>query len=347
VHITQLELKNFRCFSDVTLSFEAPIILIEGVNGSGKTSILEALHYLCYLRSFRTYSPGELVSFEQDNFFLRVQFIAADRNKHRVQVGYSGNKRLVKLDEKSVSTYKELMNFYRVITVTEDDLMWIKGSPDGRRTFIDQALLLDNPDIGAQLKKARLIADQRNAVLKQDHFDPAVCDMFTEQLHEVSAEIQTKRIYLLQHLEERINVLVNQYVDDDLTVHLRYQKKQFYPELLARERRFRRSLFGAHLDDYHIDFQRKKSKSFASRGQQKLIVLLTKIAQLQLLASHEIRPVFLLDDFMTDFDEYRSSALIDALLSLQVQLIFTSPISIGPFEEKLLKLGSQQLKLTD
>ena len=74
VRITNLQIKNFRCFGSLDLAFDNPITLIEGINGTGKTSLLEALHYLCYLRSFRTHLPQELVQFGHDNFFIKAHY---------------------------------------------------------------------------------------------------------------------------------------------------------------------------------------------------------------------------------------------------------------------------------
>ena len=82
----------------------------------------------------------------------------------------------------------------------------------------------------------------------------------------------------------------------------------------------------AHLDDIEVVFYERKSKIFASRGQQKLLVVLLKIAQLQLLISRFPGAVLLLDDFMTDFDQERLGRLLAMLNSMDVQLIFTSPV---------------------
>src|SRR5437868_6298202 len=91
------------------------------------------------------------------------------------------------------------------------------------------------------------------------------------------------------------------------------------------ETRVGHSLFGAHLDDFLIHFQDKKSKNYSSRGQQKLIVLLVKIAQIQQLLHSKGPVILLLDDFMTDFDEQRCRLLLDLLFDLKIQLIFTVP----------------------
>src|SRR3989338_5981269 len=128
--IQRLQLKNFRCFPTATFDLDASVVVIEGINGSGKTSLLEALHYICYLKSFRTHIPRDLVSFGADSFFITILC-----GEHSISVGCSGTKRQVKINQKSILSYRELREYCKIVTLTEDDLSLIGGSPDRRRFF--------------------------------------------------------------------------------------------------------------------------------------------------------------------------------------------------------------------
>ncbi len=333
-------------------------MLIEGLNGAGKTSLVEALHYVCYLRSFRTHSPRELLHFGQESFFLKATCANSAQEQYEIQVGFSAKKRLVKIDQRVVSSYRELMDFYRVITLTEDDMVLIQGGPEVRRSFIDQAIVLYNPEFAKQLRLLRTIIDNRTSLLQHGTNDPAYHAILTEQLWTVSVALQLTRSQALAALEKATNELLALYFSDQITISLTYQAKKidgsqsfqdFYAEhtqLFADERRYGRSLFGAHLDDFSIHFEHKRSKSFASRGQQKLIVLLIKIAQLQQLKEQKGPAILMLDDFMTDFDSERSDAALQALMALDAQLIFTAPARAGLLEEKLRGRGVQTISLT-
>src|SRR5690349_8885573 len=158
LQVTHIQIKDFRCFESLTLSFEGPIILIEGDNGSGKTSLLEALYYGCYLRSFRTSSPKELIRFGSNSFFVKMAVrnqLNAQTFGHDIQVGFSRGKRVVKVDQKPIASYKELMDHYRIISLTDDDMQLVKGAPQERRSFIDQAVLLNDPAYGQKLRDFR------------------------------------------------------------------------------------------------------------------------------------------------------------------------------------------------
>jgi DNA replication and repair protein RecF len=345
VQLTKLKLQNFRCFKQKELALDAPIILIEGNNGSGKTSILEALHYLCYLRSFRTHLPRELINFDDDNFFIQAEFFDNDATKNELSVGFQNKKRSVKFNQRAVTSYKELIDHFRIVTLCEDDLQLIKGAPDERRSFIDQFIFLHDPKIITALRTYRNILSNRNALLQQ----PSAKDMYelwTKQLWEKTVEVQATRIEHLELLEKEMLDLCTEFFGSEYSIKLEYNQKKSSEKSLSSflseheqlnhdEHRMRRSLFGAHLDDFAIIFQHKKSRTYASRGQQKLLVLLLKIAEIKILARLKGPSIFLLDDFMTDFDQPRLERFVNLLQSLDCQLIFTTPLQGCPLDQLL------------
>jgi DNA replication and repair protein RecF len=357
--LTHLELHNFRCFDQFSLELGHPWVLIEGDNGSGKTSLLEALHYLCYLRSFRTYTPRDLMRFGHDSFFIKAHFTQSvlDVSSTAVQVGFTGKRRLVKIDQQVISSYKELMDHYRIVTVTENDMELINGGPDERRAFLDQASVLHDPDFLPILKHFRKMLENRQALLGRGIIDRDSYDAWTEQLWATSVTIQERRQLLLKKLQEHTNLLLKEHFNETVSISLRYEPKKMKPgesyedfthaniDLFEQEVRFRRSLFGAHLDDMAIHFQDKRSKGFASRGQQKLIVMLLKIAHLQELIARRGPAVFLLDDFMTDFDTARIEKLLSILATLSCQRIFTVPVRSGFLIDALMARGAHRVDL--
>lgn len=360
MHITQITLKNFRCFEQVTLNFDQQIVVLQGLNGAGKTSLLEALHYACYLRSFRTYSPQELARLGEKSFFIKVGISAqpTEAHAHEIQVGFSGKRRMVKVDQKQVVSYKELLEYYRIITLTEDDLALIKEGPEIRRAFLDQVIMMYDPDFIHLSKKLRYTVDNRNALFKRGSISQDSYDFWTEQLHEVSGQVRMARKAALQELVVGVDALIAQFFPQEVSIECLYQSKkesaasyqafmEQHPLLMHEEMSQGRSLFGAHLDDFLISFKQQKSRIFASRGQQKLIIMLLKVAQIQALMKRcSIKPIFLLDDFMTDFDEKRGSVLLDVLKMLDCQLIFTAPTQVGWFADRLSQLPVCRINIT-
>lgn len=352
--ITHLQLKNFRCFQSLELSFENSTTLISGLNGAGKTSLLEALHYLCYLRSFRTHIPQELVQFGADNFFLKARLQTAD--EYDVQVGFGNKKRLVKVNNKTVATYKELLEYYRTVTLTEDDLDLIKGGPEVRRFFIDQVIMLTDVEFLNLSKKCKDVVENRNALLKNGRTSRESYNLWTEQLWHYSVLVQEARIAALKNLEQQIALLMHSYFNSSCSIVFTYKPKKFLgkscelfldcnPQLYNDEVHFARSLFGAHLDDFAIHFKDVKSRTFASRGQQKLIIVLIKAAQIRLLCQNNRPAILLLDDFMTDFDSETMKILIEIIFKLNIQMIFTAPSPGGLLQKELEARNAHIIKI--
>jgi len=362
VQIKRLCVTNFRCFPRFETDLDTRLILIEGGNGSGKTSLLEAIHYGCYLRSFRSSVPRDLVRFGQDGFFVRMETERmgdAVATQHDLQVGFADGKRLVKADKQRIATYKELINHIRVVCLTEDDLELVKGGPQARRLFLDQALLLQDPDYAQVLRAFRQIVNNRNALLRHGSWCADTYAILTEQMWRASRDIEERRIQLLSALTDNITERIATHFEGAIPIALRYKAsggthKTFeifmadFGRIEQQERRFYRSAFGAHLDDFGIEFCKKRARGFASRGQQKLTVLLLKLAQIdQTRAVTGVRPAFLVDDFLTDFDERTACTLLQLLRDIELQSIFTSPLEGRFLSNTLLGMGAQRISMSN
>lgn len=340
--VTRITLRNFRCFKnatfdiipDVTPGTHVPgVTLIQGANGSGKTSILEALHYGCYLRSFRTHSPGELCSDSSEVTGFTIQITTpADT----LFIGVSGKKRMIKLNGTPVSGYNQLIKTYKVVTFIEDDLHCIKGYPEARRAMVDNALSIQDPSYHTLLRSLRKIIDQRTSIIQSHSFHKEQYMLWTDQLIEISHKIVALRRSYLSNLTTKIDEIIKKYDPDikESFLSTTYHEKRAVASneerqaLMNDELRAQRNLYGPHLDDIEFLINERNGRTFASRGQQKLAVMFIKIAQASLLLgglSQETSVIFLIDDFLTDFDEIRVKKLLLLLFELQVQLIITTP----------------------
>lgn len=360
--LQRLAIQQFRCFKEKEIEFTKQITLITGNNGTGKTSLLEAIHYLCYSKSFRSHLIQDLLHTNHDSFFLKGAFQGmhdGDVTQNSLQVGFFQKKKSIKINEKQITSYKQILSHLQVITLTEDDINIIGGYPMVRRAFIDQAILLTIPQAFDQYSAFRQVLQQRNAMLQSfkpiDRQELAVWD---QALWQHSQQIQKYRVDQILFIEQAINELIEQFFDNVYTVSLRYEPKvSFFDQsfeqaqpminrMFDQERIMKRSLFGAHLDDIAIQIKGKKARVYASRGQQKLISLLCKISLICLTSKQNtIKPIILIDDFISDFDQIRLSQLINFLISCKNQIILTAPGCDVTLENILKGADWQHLEL--
>ena len=352
MYLQNIQLRNFRCFGDFSAKINNKIVLIEGKNGSGKTSILEAFYYLCYLRSFKTRITKDLIEYHKENFFVKIML-----EEKEIQAGFSANKRSIKIDNKNAKSYKDLLEQYKVVAITEDDLNLIKGAPEKRRIFLDHYALLMNPKIITILKNYKHVVDSKNALLKAFKTDLESYEIWTKQLWENSQKIRQERIKVLDGLKNSVKTLYkNNFKLSEIEIDFEYQSKysetfsfdEFktkYQKIIDQEIKCKKSLFGAHFDDFNILWNMNSAKSFSSRGQQKLLVILLKIAQVQEIISKDCHTIFLLDDFLTDFDEEILENLVQLVASLECQIIFTCPLENSKIKDLLILENAQIIKI--
>jgi len=324
--------------------------VLEGKNGAGKSSILEALHYACYLRSFRTHSNRDLIKLDKDYFFIEID-IYSDSVSDQIAVGFdSVQGKVVKFNQKPILTYRDLILQYRAVSLCADDIVAVSGEPDYRRDFLNQSVLLLDPARYSMFKKYKQIVEQRKILLQQIRHTGGrggqVFDQITvwsKTMWELAVEIKKMRIEYLESLEQNVNRLLAEYfcvTEPELQIKFRYISKNidfqdqfnefwptFYEKHYSSEVEQGRSFFGAHIDDFAIDFFGKKAKIYASRGQQKLIIFLMKVSQLDFMKSCGKPGVLLLDDFLTDFDKQNSKFGLELLKYKDFQVFLTNPNS--------------------
>lgn len=341
-----IQVKDFRCFSDLTVTFEKPISVIIGQNGTGKTSLFEALYFSCYLRSFRAMHTRELIKMGSDSFFTRLQLLGNNSAiENNLQVGFANKKRIVRIDSRSVASHKELLDHYRVISICEDDLELVKEGPQQRRSFFDQLLMVEDPETVFLFREFRAAVDHKNALLQQQYIDQEMYDLWTHQVIDKSNRIRILRIEALKQCENRINTILTTHQKDDFQIAFHYKKKDGFELQKSEELRLKRTIHGAHLDDIGISLRGKSSRLYASRGQQKLIVLLMKVVQMERLFEKRGNGILLLDDFVTDFDDQALSDVFFILSQLKAQLIFSTPNKSGPLISLLKKVDAQIITL--
>lgn len=337
----ELELQQFRCFSEKKIRFVKPITFITGDNGTGKTSLLEAIHYLCYFKSFRSHIIQDVLHHSSPSFFLRATFEREydfEKEQHQLQVGYLDRKKSIKLNQKTITSYKQILPFFQVVTLTEDDIDLIQGYPAIRRSFIDQALLFSQPNMFDVYSKFKQVVQHRNALFTtHKNIDLTELEVWNHALWQHSQVIQQARILELKSIEIKVNQLLEEYFNGVYEVNLSYEPKYVdlaesydvfqakIARLVEQERILKRSLFGAHLDDLVISIKGKKARIYASRGQQKLISLLCKVAWATKIEQNIDSPILLIDDFIADFDTIRLSQLVDFFIKCKNQIILTAP----------------------
>ncbi len=335
MRIEHLGLTDFRSYENAEMKFTPRINLLYGNNGVGKTNILEALYLASVGKSPRTHRDVLLVRHAAESAAVRVRFIRREtEQKVQIILHRRGTKEMYVND--TPVRQKEIVGTLQTVFFGPDDLQLIKGSPGGRRRFLDLTLSRANPLYYDTLLRYNRILAQRNTLLKET--EPVLLIGWNEQLA-MHAEYLTaqRREAVMQWTSSAATTaaeLSNNAMDLHLTYLRPYTKEEeasaaHYLELYRateeQDRRYGYTSVGPHRGDLGFYNAEKDLANYGSQGEQRLAVLAIKLSEIGFLRERTGEmPVLLLDDVMSELDPERQKALLRWTDEHEVQMIMTA-----------------------
>lgn len=306
-----LRVQNFRTHSDFILEIGEKSTLISGANGSGKTSLLEAIYFALQGTSFRS-SDKEILRNDGLSWFridlkdskdsLRTIIFNNAVQKSKKQFLVDGNK-------------KARLNAnlrIPVVLFEPDDLQLLSGSPTRRRNFLDYFLSQIFPSFQLAITRYNKALKQRNNLLKRDNVSKDELFPWNLMLAEYGAEIISKRQDFLELLNSKIEEVYFEIsgVKDEIEIDYLGEKVSkneilaILSENIERDKILGYTNFGPHKHDIQFIFNKKPAQNVASRGENRSLVLALKFIETDILADlTSKRPIVLLDDVFSELDD--------------------------------------------
>jgi DNA replication and repair protein RecF len=334
----KLSIQQFRNFGQVDLQGLGWVTLFVGENGSGKTSLLEAIYCLGSSRSFRTRKWQSLIRRDQEHFVISGEI---ERSTGPERLGIRrvrGEKApLVKHRGTVLRSAGELAGVLPLQLIDSAAFQLLEGPPDVRRQWLDWGVFhVEQRRFVDAWRRYRKALQQRNALLRQVNPATKALAPWTEELvrsgelvHGLRQAQFERLLPLIASTYEDINRGASAAVSLDYRYHAGWDTHQYnLAQRLAASDSSDRELgytrHGPHRADVRIRVGSQPALEVLSRGQLKTVICCIRIAQAKLLAQYGIKSVFLIDDLSAELDPYRCRQLIQALLALDMQLFFTS-----------------------
>ncbi|MBL7749591.1 MAG: DNA replication and repair protein RecF [Chitinophagaceae bacterium] len=318
-HISLLQFKNYP---DRSFDFSERVIGICGKNGVGKTNLLDAIHYLCFTKSYFTRLDGNNVQHGASGFRLHGDFILHDRPEKAVCILRETGKKEFSINEEPYDKFSHHIGRYPCVVIAPDDAELITGDSRERRTFLDALLCQLDPEYMQHLIIYKKVLDQRNSLLKSfaetGTKNLALLDVLDEQLIKPGDHIFHQRSSFLVSFLPVVKRLYNDISQRDENVHLYYESELLqssFSDLLTLNRTkdcfAQRTTSGIHRDDLDIQLGNQPFKNIASQGQRKSLLFALKLAEMEVLKKEKgFAPLLLLDDVFEKLDEDRIGNLL-------------------------------------
>jgi DNA replication and repair protein RecF len=342
LYLESLYLKNFRNYREINISFSQGVNLILGVNGEGKTNLIEAIYMLSTSKSFRSATDNKIKQWETGCYNVIGQF-SNENNDFEISIEYSEEKKHLSINgipEKKISNI--IGHVYCVLYFFED-IYLITGPPYLRRNFLDLILSTVDPLYFRRLRVYLNVLRQKNKYLKDNiRIDRDLLFTWNDQLIENGSYIIEKRVLLIRFINSFIDISLEEIGDLLFPFRLFYKSnigslkekeslsdiKGVFGEKLIKnaehEINLRQSVYGPHRDDFLFMDSKFEMRYFGSVGEARLSSIILKQAQAAYYAKiKNVTPIHLIDDILLELDMKNTEKVLK-LLNKEGQKIITT-----------------------
>ena len=355
MHLKSLQLINFKNHKGGDLVFSKEVNCLLGDNGSGKTNILDALHYLCFCKSY--FNPVDAQNINHDEKFMLVkgEFVRLGDNEV-VSCGVKkGAKKVFKRNDKQ---YKRLMDHigrFPAVIIAPDDSELIQGGSEVRRKFLDIVISQYDKSYLEALVGYNKALVQRNNLFKyfaeNRVWDSEMVDPWDNRMAPLAVKISKARREFIEKFTPVFNATYEEISNGVESVSLNYNSRvngdeEAFHKLLNNSRdddkRLRRTTTGIHRDDLVFKIHGHPMKKFGSQGQQKTYLVALRLAQLTFLEEATgVKPILLLDDIFDKIDEKRVQSLMKRVTNGEFGQVFITDTHLGRIPEMFKSTGAE------
>lgn len=342
MYVSALKLKNFRNYDELIVEFNKGLNIIYGLNGQGKTNILEAIYFCATATSFRTQRTKEMIKWDKNSLYSAVNVNLKNSNKI-IEIGIGKNeKKSAKVNKVPITKMEQLLGTVRVVSFIPQDLNIVNGAPAERRKFLDNAISQINPKYYRMLMNYNKTLNGRNLLLKQFSQENNYRDFLSvwdERLVEYGSYLIYWRNKFLKQIDQFSGKISKKLTNDVEEIKLHYStvfnnidnidllKDEFNNLLninIQKDIFKRNTSIGPHRDDIDIFLGDLDVKVYGSQGQKRTAALSLKLSEIDVINNiYGEYPVVILDDVMSELDIKRQNYLLENFSDIQIIITCT------------------------
>ncbi len=334
MYLKNIRLLQFKNYLKAEVQFSPEINCFVGMNGSGKTNLLDAIHYLCLTKSALNGLDGLNIKHEENFFTIHGAFDLEGKEIDVKCVVETGKKKQILQNAKPIEKMSDHVGLLPVVMIAPDDTQLIKGGSEDRRRFFDTILCQLDRGYLERLMRYQHFLKQRNALIKQfadrGRWNQEFIEPYDRELISLSKDIAQLRKEFLETYNPMVEAYYGEISDKQEPVSIQYETaclegnfEDQFKKASQKDLILKRTNKGIHKDDYVFEIDGHPIKKFGSQGQQKSYVIALKLAQFQILYAKKLtKPILLLDDIFDKLDDNRIAKLMNLVATHQFGQLF-------------------------
>ncbi len=334
MYVESLELKNFRNYDRISLTFDQGTNVLYGDNAQGKTNLLEAIYVCGTTKSHKSSRDGELIRFGEEEAHMRL-FFNKDGISHKIDMHLRKNgKKGVAIDGMPIRRAGDLFGMMNLVFFSPEDLNIIKRGPKERRRFLDSELCQLDKMYYSELAQYNRILLQRNALLKDIPFSRSLIptlDVWDEQLAASGIHLIRERRKFTDELNRIVEGIHENLTSGREKIEIVYEPNAGEEDIgdslrqsRDRDLKLKTTSVGPHRDDLRVLVNGIDIRHYGSQGQQRSAALSMKLSEIYLVRQViKDSPILLLDDVLSELDSSRQKMLLQNMHQIQTFITCT------------------------
>ncbi len=337
----------------MNFSFSPEVNCLVGLNGSGKTNVLDAVYYLSFCKSYFNMMDTQNVRHDEGFFMVQGTFVRKEERDIVQCAVKKGQKKKVSRNKKEYTRLADHIGMYPAVMISPNDTDIIREGSEVRRKFIDGVISQYNKAYLDQLIQYNKVLLQRNNLLRyfaeNRTFDGDNLEVWDAQLTQLGEKIHVERKRFLEAFVPGFNAIYQRISGGREVMSIDYKSdflegdfSELILEARGKDRQLRRSTVGTHKDDLSFLIDGHPLKRFGSQGQQKSVLIALKLAQFEFIESAtKVKPILLLDDIFDKLDDSRVEQLMKLVSEHHFGQIFITDTHDGRVPELFEATGAQ------
>jgi DNA replication and repair protein RecF len=354
---TKIVLTSYKNYQSESFHFDKRIVGICGLNGRGKTNLLDSINYLCFTKSYFSKTDALNIFFGAEGFRLEAESISgingSEKTSKIVCIYRTSLKKEFYLDDVAYEKFSHHIGKFPCVMIAPDDIEMITGGSEERRKFLDTLISQVDAEYLRQLIIYNKVLQQRNSYLRnevfQSNFDLQLLDTLDAQLIKPGNYISQTRRQFCEKLIPLVQQFYKEISGNDEVISLEYNShlnENNFSKLLEisrqKDMQGQRSNIGVHKDDLIFLLNTNNFKIVASQGQRKSLLFACKLAEFEILRGIKgVPPLLLLDDVFEKLDEIRMKNLLNYVCKKNKGQVFITDTHKERLQNALSEFGTE------